>query len=394
MSDPSYQRELLAHSILNASGVPSSRAAHANIELHIIGEGDLYGLELPLTFNLGVYQMVEQVNKVFLKRFFGKNGYLFKGSVVDLTEASLIDSSCVHYEDSAEFVNEKFCAIGVEKPDPESREEWVGAFNYFNPNFVNSDINDGENKSQFRPYRPILDAKTKKKSIDDGREALQTFISFLQSSPESSALAEKFDVPGFIKAQAVDIVIGAVDHYTRVANNYYLYLNPITERWTYIPYDYDFSFRDSHDLTYGTPDRLSAFRDIVNTYAMPSNNGDRIHWAGRVKGGIEPILWHIIFSDYDNRNDLYKHIKEILEFHFNWSLLETELRIRNSLIEEAVLSMDAISIEGCQYEYNPLAIDASEETELCDLKDISIKTYIEQRKNTLITELQEVGFIE
>jgi hypothetical protein len=127
---------------------------------------------------------------------------------------------------------------------------------------------------------------------------------------------------------------------------------------------------------------------------MPSNNGDRIHWAGRVKGGIEPILWHIIFSDYDNRNDLYKHIKEILEFHFNWSLLETELRIRNSLIEEAVLSMDAISIEGCQYEYNPLAIDASEETELCDLKDISIKTYIEQRKNTLITELQEVGFIE
>ena len=37
--DPSYQRELLAHDILNSIGVPTSRVAHANIELHIVGEG-------------------------------------------------------------------------------------------------------------------------------------------------------------------------------------------------------------------------------------------------------------------------------------------------------------------------------------------------------------------
>ena len=31
-----------------------------------------------MTFNMGVFQMVEQVDKPFMKRYFGKNGFLFK----------------------------------------------------------------------------------------------------------------------------------------------------------------------------------------------------------------------------------------------------------------------------------------------------------------------------
>ena len=34
--DPSYQRELLAHDILNSYGIPLSRVAHANIELQLM----------------------------------------------------------------------------------------------------------------------------------------------------------------------------------------------------------------------------------------------------------------------------------------------------------------------------------------------------------------------
>ena len=76
--DPSYQRELLAHDILNAYGIPMSRAAHAKVELQINGDGNYYGKTLPITYNMGVFQMVEQVDKPFLKRFLEKTVFYSK----------------------------------------------------------------------------------------------------------------------------------------------------------------------------------------------------------------------------------------------------------------------------------------------------------------------------
>ena len=169
-----------------------------------------------------------------------------------------------YYEDP------NFCMVGVEKSDPKSREEWLGTANYMNTSFVNSDINDSGEESQFTPYRPIYDLKTKKNSIVEGREKLQNFMSFLQSMPSAVMLEDQFDVPGFIKAQAAEITMGAVDHYVRVASNYYLYFNPIKNKWIYMVNDFDFVFRDSHDLSSGSPSWFSAFRDIADTYAFPS----------------------------------------------------------------------------------------------------------------------------
>ena len=184
--DPSYQRELLAHDILNSIGVPAARVAHANVEFHISGDGDFYGRALPQTYNMGVYQMVEQVDKPFLKRYFGKNGYLFKiGGNADLAGSVEADINCIAYEDAVTYIDPNFCQIGVEKSDPESREEWLGTANYLNPQFVNSDINDGGEDSQFRPYKPAYDLKSKKSSIADGRVLLQNFMRFLQTYPSA-----------------------------------------------------------------------------------------------------------------------------------------------------------------------------------------------------------------
>ena len=256
--DPSYQRELLAHDILNSYGIPLSRVAHANIELVNNGDGVYFGKTLPITYNMGVFQMVEQVDKPFLKRFFGKNGFLFKIGGGDLAGSEEINPLCVFYEESDKYIDRDFCQIGVEKSDPESREEWLGSANYLNPSFVNSDINDGGEESQFKPYKPNYDLKSKKKSIDEGRILLQDFIRFVQTNPSASTLSDQFDIDGFIKAQAAEIVIGAVDHYVRVANNYYLYFNPLTEKWIYMPNDFDFTFRDHHPLAWGMPEWAAA----------------------------------------------------------------------------------------------------------------------------------------
>ena len=388
--DPSYQRELLAHDILNSYGIPTSRVAHAKIELQINGDGNYYGETLPIIYNMGVFQMVEQVDKPFLKRFFGKNGFLFKIGGGDLAGSEEIDPLCLFYEDSDHYVDENFCRIGVEKPDPESREEWLGSANYLNPSFVNSDINDGGEESQFKPYKPNYDLKSKKKSIDEGRILLQDFIRFVQTNPSPSLLSEQFDVNGFIKAQAAEIVIGAVDHYVRVANNYYLYFNPLTAKWIYIPNDFDFTFRDHHPLAWGTGEWLAAFRDIAGTYAFSENN--KVDWAGRALGDVNPILWEIVFSDEENKNLLYEHMRYIIDNYLEWSQVSEKLYARNNLVRDAINQTDAALPGGCEVTYNTQAIDVIDSTNLCDEKDISIRKFIELRIEALNEELSNKGF--
>lgn len=388
--DPSYQRELLAHDILNSNGIPASRVAHANVEFHISGDGNFYGKSLPQTYNMGVYQMVEQIDKPFLKRYFGKNGYLFKiGGNADLAGAPEADVNCVAYEDAVTYIDPNFCKIGVEKPDPDSREEWLGTSNYLNPQFVNSDINDGGEDSQFRPYKPTYDLKTKKSSIATGRALLQDFMRFVQSYPSASMLAEQFDVPGFIKAQAAEIALGAVDHYVRVANNYYLYFNPLTDQWVYMVNDFDFVFRDSHDITNGLPSWFAAFRDISGTYAFPS--AGKVDWASRELGSVDPILWDIVFSEQSNKEALYSDIKSILDNHMDWDTVGPKLAARDALVTTAISQTEAGLPDGCGFIYNPAAINAGAGATLCDASDISIKQFIALRREALYRELQENG---
>ena len=64
-----HTKRAFGHDILNSYGIPLSRVAHANIELVINGDGDYFGKTLPITYNMGVFQMVEQVDKPFLKGF-------------------------------------------------------------------------------------------------------------------------------------------------------------------------------------------------------------------------------------------------------------------------------------------------------------------------------------
>jgi hypothetical protein len=390
--DPSYQRELLAHDILNSVGVPSARASHAAIELSITGQGDFHGKSLPQSFNMGVFQMIEQVDKPFLKRYFGKNGFLFKnGFNADLAGFDEIDSSCIPYEEANSYLDNKFCQIGVEKSDPESREEWLGIQNILIQTFVNSDINNGGGESQFRPYKPIYDLKSKKKSIGEGRALLQEFILFLQSYPSASMLDQQFDVPGFVRAQAVEIAIGAVDHYVRAANNYYLYFNPLTEKWSYIPSDFDFVFRDSHELSqYGSPAWYDAFRDITETYAFPATG--KTDWASRELGSVDPILWDIVFSEKANKDLLYSELKMIVDSYMDWETLGDKLSSRNVLVQKAIDETEAKLPDGCGFIYNPSSIDAISGTALCDSADISIKRFIELRKSALLQELSDNGF--
>ena len=409
--DPTYQREVLAHELLNAAGVPAARATHAQVHLVITGtEGQtLYNSALPQTFNMGVFTMMEQIDKPFLKLYFDENGYLFKtGAPGNLAEPAAVDSDCDPYETSTVFYNENFCVIGVEKSDPDSALEWLGEDNYLNPDFVNSNINgDGiiGNVSQFVPYQPTYDLKTKKKSLEEARAALQDFARFVQTKPTAEALSERFDVPGFIKAQAMEIVLGAVDHYVRVANNYYLYFNEPTGRWIYIPTDFDYTMIDVTGPNCAVNTFLpicqqtlnvEAFTDIASTTAF--DTGMAPHWAGRFfYPNYPPILWDIIFGSQTSPNDdyrqqLHSQIESILEQHFDWALLAPTLEERRERLDSAIrttAAADAETVLGqseCSQVYNPEEIDG-DSNNFCDTSRASIKQFVEVRRETLLEEI-------
>lgn len=383
--DPSYQRELLAHDILNRIGVPAARAAHANVILRITGDQFFNGDVLPQDFRLGVFQMLEPIDKPFLKRFFGKNSFLFKnGYGAYLNEPIDSLSTCTRYEESSVFVDRDFCQIGVEKTDPDSREEWLGSERYLNPSIVNADINKSEHFSQFKPYKPRYDLKSKKSKIADARERLIDFIDVLQTLSDAGSLEEYFDVRGFIRAQAAEIVLGAADHYTKVGNNYYLYLNPRTEKWTYIPTDFDIVF--INDLGYGP----TIYRELASIVALPSEG--LVDWASeRLFPVADPILWNLVFSNSDNVRILYDDIKEILDSYVDWAVLGPILQERNRLAKTYIERTDAANPEGCRNIYNENAIESAGSEHFCHDGDITIEQFVNVRRKVLYDELERRG---
>ncbi len=407
--DPSYQREVLTHQLLNKIGVPVARATHAQVEFVITGAvgQTLYGQALPQTYNMGVFIMMEQVDKPFLKRYFDKNNYLFKvGAPGNLAGPPVVKADCDPYEDSALFFNTNFCVIGVEKSDPDSAEEWLGTANYLNPNFVNTAINQNGssgNVSQFLPYKPTYDLKTKKKSISDARIALREFAQFAQTNLSVAELGQKFDIPGFIKAQAAEIVVGAMDHYVRVANNYYLYFNEHSNKWVYMPNDFDYTFigvpgpdcNNNPTIEQCTATlKIEAFTDAIEMRVFPS--GNHPDWAGKPYYlNYPPILWNLIFSDESNKVALYQEIQSILNGFFNWSIVGPLLQERKNRLHQAIVTTDAAirpaildGGTGCADVYNPEEIEG-DETGFCNPARASIKRFIDERRLVLQQEINE-----
>ena len=407
--DPSYQREVLTHQLLNKIGVPVARATHAQVEFVITGAvgQTLYGQALPQTYNMGVFIMMEQVDKPFLKRYFDKNNYLFKvGAPGNLASPNVVKTDCDPYEDSIAYFNVNFCVIGVEKSDPDSAEEWLGTSNYLNPNFVNTAINQNGssgNVSQFLPYKPTYDLKTKKKSISDARIALREFAQFVQTNPSVAELGQKFDIPEFIKAQAAEIIVGAVDHYVRVANNYYLYFNEHSNKWVYMPNDFDYTFigvpgpdcNNNPTIEQCTATfKIEAFTDTIEMRVFPSDNHP--DWAGKPYYlNYPPRLWNIIFSDESNKAALYQEIQIILNGFFNWSIVGPLLQERKNRLHQAIVTTDAAirpaildGGTGCADVYNPEEIEG-DETGFCNPARASIKRFIDERRLVLQQEINE-----
>jgi len=179
-NDPSIIRSKLCFDLYQDIGRAASRASH--LRLYINGRYH------------GLYISVEHVDDEFLsKRFADDSGNLWK---------------CLYPADLRYLGND--------------------------PRFYKSLASGG---------RPAYELTTNEERGDFG--ALARLIRVLNLTPAAAlpdSLEKLLDVPGVLQYFAMNVLVGSWDDYRALMNNYYLYCEPSSGRFTLIPYDYDNTF--------------------------------------------------------------------------------------------------------------------------------------------------------
>lgn len=206
--DPTYVREVFGYNFFRNNGIwTAPRAGYTRLFINIIEEDGK-----PTELDYGVYAMIEEINKQFLKerseittqigtKFNGNKGNLWK---------------CCWQSSGASMTTDfdAYCSFGVEE------------------------IFLDEAKSMRYDY----DLKTNK---DDLISARDEFIDFIYALNDLSTVEEikafyekKMDVDLFLKTYACNVLLGMDDDYWNNKNNYYFYFDKKGKCY-FIPYDYD-----------------------------------------------------------------------------------------------------------------------------------------------------------
>ncbi|MBU1950445.1 MAG: CotH kinase family protein [Candidatus Eisenbacteria bacterium] len=179
-NDVSIIRSKLAWDLFKEMQIPSSRAGHVRLT---INDGSIVD---------GVFIHIEQVDEEFTDAWFGnKTGNLYK---------------CL-------YKNERADLRYVEPGTAETYENYGWGETYDEQNQIDPDYTD---------LAELID-----------------FINHSNNAEFVAGIAGRFSIDNFLRSTAIDVLIGNWDNYWYGANNYYLYHNPETDRFEYIPYDLD-----------------------------------------------------------------------------------------------------------------------------------------------------------
>lgn len=258
-NDPSIMRAKISWDLFREFDVPASRANH--VRLYVNGE------------YRGLYLNVEHVDEQFLARYFGNDGGNLYKSLwpADLT---------VRGPDGAAY-----------RPTGQDR----------------------------RPYD-----LTQGVSDEEGYDDLAHFINLINNTSNSGfkgAIEAALDVDGFLKAQAVTALTGSWDTYWFLKNNYYLYNNPATGKWHYVPFDFDNTFGIWWE---GISPGLDWTTRDVYAWGHP--------------GEPRPLMERILaVPEFRERYTFY--LRELLEGAFRPAELETEI-VRLKALTEAAAEED------------------------------------------------------
>ena len=179
VTDPSMMREALSYELFRAVGIPCSRVNFARVYLTVAG--------LREREPQGLYTIVEQVDKRFLKHRFGESdGLLIKPST-------------------------------------------FGVFRYLGEDWGKYEV----------AYIP------KTTPTEPQQQRLIAFAKMLHQADDeafSATVEEYLDVDQFLKFLAINVLLSNLDSFLGGAQNYYVYLDTASNRFRFLPWDMDISF--------------------------------------------------------------------------------------------------------------------------------------------------------
>jgi len=171
-ADPAIQRDLLSYNMMREIGVAAPRTAYAKVFLN-----DQYW---------GLYLLVEQIDKTFLKENFGNSkGNLFKN--IGFSTLEWMDNNPESYQESIQLKTDL---------KPGAWERFVNLIDVIN------NSSDADFKNQ---------------------------------------ISEIFDVDQYLRILAVDVATSNWDSYLEHGRNFYIYEDSVSQKFTWIPWDYNLS---------------------------------------------------------------------------------------------------------------------------------------------------------
>ncbi len=190
--DPTRAREAPAYALFRAAGVPACRTALAEVTLSVPNKFDHE--------YLGVFTLVEQVDKSFLKAHFKDGtGMLLKPEGI---------RGLPHFGDD--------------------RAAYEKSYN------LKSEASDAQ-------WKRLVEFTRLVHKSDDAmfRQNIRSFL----------------DVESFTRFLAVNTYLSSLDGFLGLGHNYYLYLSPVTNQFTFFPWDLDLAFGGF--FLFGTTDQLA-----------------------------------------------------------------------------------------------------------------------------------------
>lgn len=299
-NDPSIMRAKVGWDILRKWGIPASRSNHVQVYIN----GDYYGL----------YLNVEHIDEEFIKTRFVKNdGNLYK---------------CLYPADL----------------------DYLGT----NPDLYKLTAGD----------RRVYELKINKEA--DDYSDLAEFIDILNNTSNDEMVCkidEVFNVYDYLKAIAVDILIGNWDGPIYNKNNFYLYHNTTSGKFEYIPYDLD--------NTIG-----------IDWFGIDWANRNIYNWS---QGGEPRPIYTKLMANEELRNQYSKYIKDLvlstIDFDsLNSALLVTRNRMLPFIVNDYYYTLD--------YGFNTQDFLNSLNSAFGAHVKYGITTFLQDRSASIITQVE------
>ena len=310
-TDPTYSREVYGYNLFRKNGIwIAPRAAYTTLRIQIVddldldGDGDTTEYE---TINYGVYGMIEEIKKQFLKE---RSEYgEFKNNKGNLWKCTWKNGK------GPNFVTEDAVSIGEEEITPikDGSGKVVGfKFDTFDYDYKSDDFDEA--KTELLNFMEELNSLPNcKDGIDDAAdiEKIKTFYT------------EKMEGDLFLRCYAINVLLGMWDDYWVNNNNFYFYFDKSGKAY-FIPYDYDNILGiNGRNVDAGThnpvewgnltdgkhpliqkilqvPEYMELYKNYLDEYSNENSYFDDDESIAQIKN------WHNMIKDYIESDDYSK----------------------------------------------------------------------------------------